>query len=81
MILIKSIKLINNRIEVVKEIKTELSLEEIEDNINVLMFTKAEYQDKIANIDDELEMLINFKNNNKKLFDNLKTEVTNITKS
>jgi len=73
--------LINNRIEVVKEIKTELSLEEIEDNINVLMFTKAEYQDKIANIDDELEMLINFKNNNKKLFDNLKTEVTNITKS
>jgi hypothetical protein len=80
-ILIKSIKLINNRIEVVKEIKTELSLEEIEDNINVLMFTKTEYQDKIANIDDELEMLINFKNNNKKLFDNLKTEVTNITKS
>lgn len=73
--------MINNRIEVVKEIKTELSLEEIEDNINVLMFTKTEYQDKIANIDDELEMLINFKNNNKKLFDNLKTEVTNITKS
>jgi hypothetical protein len=81
MIVIKNIKLVNNKIEITREIKTELSPEEVEDQINVLNSIKAEYLDKIANIDNELEVLTNFKSNNKKLFDDLKLQVANITKS
>ena len=81
MIVIKNIKLVNNKIEITREIKTELSPEEVEDQINVLSSIKAEYLDKIANIDNELEVLTNFKSNNKKLFDDLKLQVANITKS
>lgn len=81
MIVIKNIKLVNNKIEITKEVKTELSPEEVEDQINVLNSIKAEYLDKIANIDNELEVLTNFKSNNKKLFDDLKLQVANITKS
>lgn len=81
MVIIKSIKLVNNKIEITKEVKTELSPEEVEDQINVLNSIKAEYLDKIANIDNELEVLTNFKSNNKKLFDDLKLQVANITKS
>jgi hypothetical protein len=80
-VIIKSIKLVNNKIEITREIKTELSPEEVEDQINVLSSIKAEYLDKIANIDNELEVLTNFKSNNKKLFDDLKLQVANITKS
>jgi hypothetical protein len=68
-VIIKSIKLVNDKIEITKEVKTELSPEEVEDQINVLNSIKAEYLDKIANIDNELEVLTNFKSNNKKLFD------------
>lgn len=81
MVIIKSIKLVNNKIEITKEVKTELSPEEVEDQINVLNSIKAEYLDKITNIDNELEVLTNFKSNNKKLFDDLKLQVANITKS
>ncbi len=81
MVIIKSIKLVNDKIEITKEVKTELSPEEVEDQINVLNSIKAEYLDKIANIDNELEVLTNFKSNNKKLFDDLKLQVANITKS
>ena len=81
MVIIKSIKLVNDKIEITKEVKTELSPEEFEDQINVLNSIKAEYLDKIANIDNELELLTNFKSNNKKLFDDLKLQVANITKS
>lgn len=81
MVIIKSIKLVNNKIEITREIKTELSPEGVEDQINVLSSIKAEYLDKIANIDNELEVLTNFKSNNKKLFDDLKLQVANITKS
>jgi hypothetical protein len=80
-VIIKSIKLVNDKIEITKEVKTELSPEEVEDQINVLNSIKAEYLDKIANIDNELEVLTNFKSNNKKLFDDLKLQVANITKS
>ncbi len=81
MIYIKSIRLINNKIEITKEIKTELSPEEIEDKINVLNSIKTEHQSKIADIDSELEMLTGFKNSNRKMFDNLKPKIANITKS
>lgn len=73
--------MVDNKIEITKEVKTKLSPEEVEDQINVLNSIKAEYQNKLADIDGELEILTNFKSSNKRLFDSLELQVSNITKS
>lgn len=77
---IKNIKLVDNKIEIVREIKDNLSPEEIEDKLNVLMSIKLEYEKKISDINNELEILNNFKQNNTKLFDNLRLNVINVIK-
>ena len=78
---IKNIKLVDNKIEIVREIKDNLSPEEIEDKLNVLMSIKLEYEKKISDINNELEILNNFKQNNTQLFDNLRPNVIDVIKN
>lgn len=78
---IKNIKLVDSKIEIVREIKDNLSPEEIEDKLNVLMSIKLEYEKKISDINNELEILNNFKQNNTQLFDNLRPNVIDVIKN
>lgn len=78
---IKNIKLVDSKIEIVREIKDNLSPEEVEDKLNVLMSIKLEYEKKISDINNELEILNNFKQNNTQLFDNLRPNVIDVIKN